>query len=114
MLEIENLNATIARQPGSTLAADSAQLLRDVSLQIGHGQTVALVGESGSGKSITALSVLRLLEEHTPIKINGSIRFEGEDLLQLPLDRMRRIRGAETAGDDRHGACLPSCTAHRR
>ena len=97
MLEIENLNATIGRQPGDTAAADSAQLLKDVSLQIGHGQTVALVGESGSGKSITALSVLRLLEEHTPIKISGSIRFDGADLLQLSLDQVRRIRGNRIA-----------------
>ncbi|MGI9535477.1 MAG: ABC transporter ATP-binding protein, partial [Desulfocapsaceae bacterium] len=60
-------------------------------------QTVALVGESGSGKSLTALSILRLLEEHSPIKISGTIRFEKEDLLQLPLDSVRQIRGNRIA-----------------
>ena len=97
MLEIERLNASINLPSDGFSRESSTQLLRDVSLRIDHGQTVALVGESGSGKSITALSILRLLEEHTPIKISGSIRFEGEDLLQLPLDLMRRIRGNRIA-----------------
>ncbi len=72
-------------------------LLTAVSFQIGSSQTVALVGESGSGKSITALSILRLLEEHTPIKTSGSIHFEDEDLMQQPLERIRRIRGNRIA-----------------
>ncbi len=76
---------------------ESVSLLRDVSLHIEHGQTVALVGESGSGKSLTALSILRLLEEHTPIRVSGSIRFEDVDLLALPLDSVRRIRGNRIA-----------------
>lgn len=97
MLEIEHLDASIGRRADQPAELESIQLLRDVSLKIGHGQTVALVGESGSGKSLTALSILRLLEEHTPIKISGSIRFENDDLLQLPLDSVRQIRGNRIA-----------------
>ena len=97
MLEIVNLNATIERRSNRPIELEPIQLLNDVSLKIGHGQTVALVGESGSGKSLTALSILRLLEENSPIKISGSIRFENQDLLQLPLDSVRQIRGNRIA-----------------
>ena len=97
MLEIENLNATIRQRSDRSSTHSPIRLLHDVSIRIEHGQTVALVGESGSGKSLTALSILRLLEEHTPIEISGSIRFENEDLMQLPLAMMRRIRGNRIA-----------------
>ncbi|MBT8355376.1 MAG: ATP-binding cassette domain-containing protein, partial [Desulfofustis sp.] len=97
MLEIENLNAIINQRADRLSSDSSIRLLRDVSIRIEHGQTVALVGESGSGKSLTALSILRLLEEHTPIEISGSIRFENEDLMQLPPEMMRRIRGNRIA-----------------
>jgi len=84
LLKVDNLHGWID---------DGAALIRAVSFQIGENQTVALVGESGSGKSITALSILRLLEEHTPIKIRGSIYFDSEDLMQQPLERIRQVRG---------------------
>ena len=97
MLEIENLNATIGRQTGKSGSFEQIRLLRNVALQIDHGQTVALVGESGSGKSLTALSILRLLEEHTPIKVSGSIRFDEVNLLELPMAAVRQIRGNRIA-----------------
>ena len=97
LLEIENLNAIIRQRTEGASAPSTIQLLREVSIRIEQSQTVALVGESGSGKSLTALSILRLLEEHTPIEISGSIRFEDEDLLQLPLEAVRLIRGNRIA-----------------
>jgi oligopeptide/dipeptide ABC transporter ATP-binding protein len=60
-------------------------------LEIGRGETVGVVGESGSGKSVTALSVLRMLEDSATV--TGSIRFDGEDLLALDDDQMRDLRG---------------------
>jgi peptide/nickel transport system ATP-binding protein len=63
-----------------------------VSLHVEGGETLAVVGESGCGKSVTAMSILRLIQE-PPGKIKGSIRFEGRDLLTLSEPEMRDIRG---------------------
>ncbi len=97
MLTLNNLNAWIDRPFEHEAGPQSTRLLTDVSLQIRHAQTVALVGESGSGKSLTALSILRLLEENTPIKLSGSIIFEDQELLSLPLAQVRKIRGNRIA-----------------
>jgi ABC-type dipeptide/oligopeptide/nickel transport system ATPase component len=65
----------------------------DVSFQIASGETLGLVGESGSGKSVTAYSILRLLQP--PGRITGGrIMFEGRDLLALTEGEMRQVRGA--------------------
>jgi oligopeptide/dipeptide ABC transporter ATP-binding protein len=66
----------------------------DVSFEIRRGETVALVGESGSGKSVTALSILRLLESTGSIAA-GSIEFLGRDLVGLSEREMRDIRGRD-------------------
>ncbi|MDX1754973.1 MAG: ABC transporter ATP-binding protein [Marinobacter sp.] len=68
-------------------------VVNQVSLSIGPSETVALVGESGSGKSITALSVLRLLDRRHAEYPSGKILFNGEDLLQVPERRLRQVRG---------------------
>ena len=66
----------------------------DVSFDVQPGETLGLVGESGCGKSVTALSILRLLPQPMGRIARGEIRFAGENLAQLPLERMRAIRGA--------------------
>ena len=68
-----------------------------VNLQVEAGRTHALVGESGSGKSVTAFSVLRLLEDTTRVETSGSIRFDGQELTTLSRDRIRAIRGNRIA-----------------
>ena len=73
------------------------QVLFDVSLTLKKGATAALVGESGSGKSITALSILRLLEDSSDIRTEGEIRFENRNLLTLAPDEIRKIRGNRIA-----------------
>jgi microcin C transport system ATP-binding protein len=97
LLEIDRLNAwfSIEEKSGETRRED--QVLKDVSLSVDEGETVALVGESGSGKSVTALSILRLLEESTPIRATGAIRFGGVDLFSLTLDEIRAFRGNRIA-----------------
>ena len=70
----------------------ASTVVDDVSFSIAPGEKFALVGESGSGKSITALSVLRLVDAAIT---SGAIRFNGEDLMQRPEPAMRAIRGAE-------------------
>ena len=77
--------------------AGEKKVLRRVSLRINQGETHALVGESGSGKSVTAMTILRLLEESCRITTSGAIHFNGLELLELPLAKIRRIRGNDIA-----------------
>jgi microcin C transport system ATP-binding protein len=81
LLEIQHLSVRF----GTSTVVD------DVSFTIAAGEKFALVGESGSGKSITALSVLRLVDAATT---TGVIRFEGEDLMRKTEREMRGLRGA--------------------
>ncbi len=70
----------------------AATVVNEVSFEIAPGEKFALVGESGSGKSITALSVLRLVDAATS---SGAIRFAGEDLMQRSEAQMQALRGAQ-------------------
>jgi len=97
MLTVNNLNIRLPDPYTDSSEPETLHLLKDVSLEIGSNQTVALVGESGSGKSLTALSILRLLEESTNVQSSGSIKFYDEELLSAPLDSLRQIRGNRIA-----------------
>ncbi|WP_310599595.1 dipeptide ABC transporter ATP-binding protein [Desulfobulbus sp.] len=72
-------------------------VLDRIAFRIAEGETHALVGESGSGKSVTALSILRLLEETNEIQTSGAILFEGHDLSLLDKPSIRAIRGNRIA-----------------
>ncbi|MCO5731328.1 ABC transporter ATP-binding protein [Rhizobium sp. SSA_523] len=69
-------------------------VVRDVSFTVSAGETVAIVGESGSGKSVTSLSIMRLLDPATS-RISGRVRLSGRELLSLPEQEMRKVRGNE-------------------
>ena len=86
LLEVENLQTHFGTPDGVNRAVDG------VSFHVEEGETLAIVGESGCGKSVTAMSILRLIQE-PPGKIAGSIRFEGRDLLKVSEQEMRGIRG---------------------
>jgi ABC-type dipeptide/oligopeptide/nickel transport system ATPase component len=68
-------------------------VVHDISFTLRAGETLGLVGESGSGKSVTALSIMRLLEPPGRI-VRGEIWFRGMDLLRISEHEMRKIRGA--------------------
>ena len=73
-------------------AAGLVKAVRGLEFTIDRGETLALVGESGCGKSVTALSLLRLVQPPGRV-VEGELLFQGEDLRRLPPNEMRRIRG---------------------
>jgi oligopeptide/dipeptide ABC transporter ATP-binding protein len=92
LLEIKNLSVGFDTNRGLI------RPVREVSLSVYPGQTVALVGESGCGKSVTALSILRLIPQPPGRVLGGQINFEGRgNLLDLPEKEMRSVRGKDIA-----------------
>ncbi len=83
LLSVQNLRTTF----GPLVAVN------DVSFEVRKGETLGLVGESGSGKSVTAFSIIRLVQEPGTIT-GGTVMFQGRDLLSLPESDMRHVRGA--------------------
>ena len=72
-----------------------AKAVDDVSFVLEHGETLGLVGESGCGKSVTALSIMRLVDDPPGKIVGGEIRLEGKNILDLPRPEMRQIRGRD-------------------
>jgi oligopeptide/dipeptide ABC transporter ATP-binding protein len=91
LLEVRGLDVAFDTERGQITP------VRDVSLTIHPGQTVALVGESGCGKSVTSLSILRLIPSPPGKVLAGQILLEGRDLLALPENQMRKVRGKDIA-----------------
>src|SRR3954454_13986008 len=87
LLDVRNLKTYFHVMDGTVPAVDG------VSFSLGRGQTLRIVGESGSGKSVTALTVMRLLDIPPAEIVEGEIWFDGEDILRVPLEQMRKIRG---------------------
>src|SRR5690606_13569837 len=91
VLQVKHLTTRFRTEHGEVTAVDN------VSFEVHAGETLAIVGESGSGKSVTSMSILGLIPS-PPGKIEqGEILFEGQDLLKLSAEQMRRIRGDRIA-----------------
>ena len=71
-----------------------AEAVRGVTFSVGTGEALGVLGESGSGKSVSALSIMRLIQSPGRIT-SGAIRFDGRDLLRLGEREMRGLRGRE-------------------
>ncbi|MPZ30125.1 MAG: dipeptide ABC transporter ATP-binding protein [Rhodospirillales bacterium] len=87
LLEVKNLSVNFGT------GDDAVRAVRNVSFEIRRGETLAVVGESGSGKSVTALSILQLLPYPMANHPNGSIRFQGRELVGAPPRDLLDVRG---------------------
>ncbi len=68
-----------------------------VSFYVCRGEMVGIVGESGCGKSVTSQSIMRLYDEKEEVSYSGTVRFEGENLMEIPYKEMDKIRGNRIA-----------------
>jgi len=87
LLEVKNLKTYFFTDEGVVKAVD------DVSFSLRRGESLGIVGESGSGKSVTALSIMRLIQDPPGKILGGEILFKGEDLLKKKEEEMRDVRG---------------------
>ncbi|MEU3754403.1 ABC transporter ATP-binding protein [Streptomyces olivoreticuli] len=74
-----------------------AKAVNGVSYSVGEGETLAVLGESGSGKSVTAQAIMGILDSPPGHVTGGRVFFRGEDLLTMPAETRRRVRGAKLA-----------------
>ena len=91
ILSVDGLKTYFMTEDGVVKAVDG------ISFELKKGETLGIVGESGSGKSVTNLSVMRLIPEPPGKIAGGEIVFDGIDVLGLPLDDVRKIRGKRIA-----------------
>jgi peptide/nickel transport system ATP-binding protein len=89
LLDVKNLKTHFFTDEGVVRAVDG------VDMHIAKGETLGVVGESGCGKSVTALSIMKLIPQPPGKIVEGQILYNGQDLVTLPANRMRKIRGKE-------------------
>jgi oligopeptide/dipeptide ABC transporter ATP-binding protein len=92
LLDVRDLRTLFRVMDGVVPAVDG------VSFSLQRGKSMAIVGESGSGKSVTALTIMRLLDiPPAEVGSESEVWFDGKEILNMPLDQMRRIRGNDIA-----------------
>jgi len=87
----ENLSTVFGPKKEKIRAIDG------VSFYVCRGEMVGIVGESGCGKSVTSQSIMRLYDEKEEVSYSGTVRFEGENLMEIPYKEMDKIRGNRIA-----------------
>lgn len=90
LLQVDDLRVSFSTEDGIVHAVDG------ISYSIDTGRTLGIVGESGSGKTVSSLTALGLTKTQGA-QVTGSIRFDGRDLVALPDDELRKIRGNDIA-----------------
>jgi oligopeptide transport system ATP-binding protein len=91
LLEVEDLHVEFRTRDGV------ARAVNGVSYTLAEGETLAVLGESGSGKSVTAQAIMGILDTPPGYVTRGAVRFRGEDLLGMPEEQRRRMRGRNIA-----------------
>ncbi len=91
ILSVDGLKTYFMTEDGIVKAVDG------ISFELAKGETLGIVGESGSGKSVTNLSVMRLIPEPPGKIAGGKVVFDGINVLDLPIDEVRKIRGKRIA-----------------
>jgi len=91
LLQVSNLSVTFPGSSGRVTVVD------DISFTMQAGEVLSLVGESGCGKSLTALAIMRLVPKPGRIETASRIRLEGQELMDLAVPDMRRVRGEQIA-----------------
>src|SRR6267154_998789 len=91
LLSVRDLSVSFATPAGVARAVDG------VSFEVMPGETLAVVGESGSGKTVTALSLLRLLDDSSTIAPLSRVLYGGRNILELDDESLRQVRGGEIA-----------------
>src|SRR5919199_2688301 len=91
ILSVRDLRTYFETEDGTVKAVDG------ISFDLERGETLGIVGESGSGKSVTNLSIIRLIPEPPGKIVSGEVIFNGTDLLLLPNEAIRKIRGRRIA-----------------
>ena len=91
ILEIDNLHTYFFTESGVSKAVNG------VSFDIPQGSVVGVVGESGCGKSVTCQSIMRLYDERRLVRYSGTVKLEGQSLLDIPFHKMQDIRGSRVS-----------------
>src|SRR5215469_11255211 len=91
ILDINDLVVTLGKKP------EAQRIIDGLSLQVAEGETLCVVGESGSGKSVTALTVMGLLQKGALVPTGGSVNLVGEELLTASEYRLRQLRATRMA-----------------
>ena len=87
ILEVRNLTVDFTTEDATVRAVDG------LSFELKKGEIFGIVGESGSGKSVTGMSLLRLIPDPIGKIVSGEALFRGQDLLRIPIDELKRVRG---------------------
>ncbi len=91
LLEVQDLHVEFRSRDGV------AKVLNGVSCHVDAGETLAILGESGSGKSVTAQAIMGILDSPPALVRSGRILYQGQDILALPADARRELRGTQIA-----------------
>ncbi len=89
-LEVDDLHVSFSTEDGIVQAVDG------ITFGVERGKTLAIVGESGSGKSVTSLAIMGLFDKRRTT-VSGRVMFEGDDLLKLDAEDVRKLRGSRMA-----------------